>query len=257
MLEVKERRGKMERRERETLERFSRQLIGMVETSDNKTVRESVSHLESIDVVYDLDKSEMITSDDFNVDAVISKGGCEGWWCDVYISGCWNQDAPDKAERKRIITCKTLEEDLCGALTVGTLAGAFMQYGIDLWWDNNKKYITDKEWDAYMASRHIKYKIYETHEEVPYKYAKGRITQGCTGLCESPILLGTFTNKAKANAVFDKLKSKVEYMEGNMHPYFIVTEYRMETVECNADGEFAKLIDCDISDGDYTNRYLN
>lgn len=103
----------------------------------------------------------------------------------------------------------------------------------------------------------IKYKVFEAQVEVPYREAKKNIAQGCT-LCDpTPLLIATFMDREKAEELFNTLKSKVEYSEGWIYPYFIVTEYWLDISEYDDDDELARIIDCDVSDGDYTNRYLN
>ena len=104
-------------------------------------------------IEYDLADRDasLITDNDFEIIAIPSIGGSEGYYVDVYIKGFWNEECQNKRLsdcRKHIGTCKTLLEGIEGAFFIGKLAGAIIYLGEKVLYDHPEIYECD-EWQKH------------------------------------------------------------------------------------------------------------
>ena len=130
--------GEDMKRRRESIEDFFRRILGKIEKEEQ--LRDVAKMLE---YTFPDRRPEKITNDEFDIYAVPSIGGNEGWYVDVYMHGSWNQEDRNNTKKMHIGTLKTLEEGLTGAQIAGQLAGAVIWFGRRVLMENNELYASD------------------------------------------------------------------------------------------------------------------
>ena len=126
------------KRKRESIENFFRRIV---EKMTNEEELKDV--VKMLDYIFPDRRLEKITNNEFDICAVSSIGGCEGWYVDVYMHGSWNQEDRKNTKKMHIGTLKTLEEGLTGAQIAGQLSGAIIWLGRCALMENEELYAPD------------------------------------------------------------------------------------------------------------------
>lgn len=123
------------KRKRETTQELVKKIFNRI--------KEDYSEVASkIDYMIADNDYEYITNDDFDILALPSKGGSEGWYTDIYIRGSWDQN-DEKTREHHVGTCKTLDEGAEGAMLIGQLSGLVEYFTVKILWEENDLYSTD------------------------------------------------------------------------------------------------------------------
>ena len=94
----------------------------------------------------------------FNFQAVVGFGGCEGIYIDCYVTGIL-QNGQKQSERIHCGTIKTLETSLEAMQIFGKLCGSLTYYAVEVIRENIDLYSPEKEIEARDARRKEKEKI--------------------------------------------------------------------------------------------------
>lgn len=126
------------KRKRESIEDFFRRILEKIKNEEQlRTV------VDMLEYTFPDRRPEKIMNDEFDIYAVPSIGGCEGWYVDVYMHGSWDQRNRDDTKKMHIGTLKTLEEGFAGAQVAGQLAGAITWFGRCVLMENDELYASD------------------------------------------------------------------------------------------------------------------